>query len=202
MDSDKTVYAGWQEAGHDCPSAHFKDVDTDAWYHEYVDYVVSKGLMQGVVADRFAPNATITRAMIVTILYRLEGSPAVSGTIPFSDVSAGKWYTDAVIWGSENGIVEGYGNGKFGPMDNITREQFAAIMYRYAKFKGYNTGKTADLSGYKDASSISGYALPAMKWSNAEGLITGRTAETLVPKGNTTRAEAAAIITRFIENVK
>lgn len=199
MDGDKTVYAGW---AHDCPSTHLKDVDENAWYHEYVDYVVEKSLMQGVVDDLFAPNVTTSRAMIVTILYRLEGRPAVSGKASFDDVVADSWYADAVAWAQANNIVNGYSSEKFGPNDNITREQFAAILYRYAGFKGYDTSKAADLSGYADASAISDWALAAMKWANSESLITGCTATTLVPRGDATRAEAAAILKRFIENVK
>ncbi|MCR4963952.1 MAG: S-layer homology domain-containing protein [Firmicutes bacterium] len=211
MDGNKTVYAGWQAIvpilpvpaapghGHDCPSLRFTDVDTNAWYHEYIDYVVEKGLMQGVTADRFAPNAATTRAMIVTMLYRLEGSPAAGSVNPFKDVANGSWYANAVIWANANGIVEGYGNGKFGPTDNITREQMAAILYRYARYKGYDVSKQANLSGYTDAAKVSSWALPAMQWANAENLITGRTATTLAPGGNATRAEVAAILQRFIE---
>ncbi|MBR7082300.1 MAG: S-layer homology domain-containing protein [Oscillospiraceae bacterium] len=184
------------------PSEKFKDVDPNAWYIEYIDYVIENGLMNGVSEDLFAPNATTTRAMIVTILYRLEGSPDVSGTNPFKDVKSSQWYTNAIIWAAENDIVTGYGDGKFGINDDITREQLAAIMYRYAKYKGYDVTKAADLSGYTDASGISEWALDAMKWAVAEELITGRTATTLAPKGNATRAEAAAILTRFIENIK
>ena len=149
-----------------------------------------------------APNATTTRAMIVTILYRLEGQPAVGGMNPFNDVENGKWFTDAIVWANQKGIVDGYGNRKFGPTDYITREQFAAIMYRYAQFKGYDTSKSADLSAYTDAASVSSWAIAPIKWANAENLITGRSATTLVPKGNATRAEAAAILKRFIENIK
>ena len=205
MDGNKTVYAGWKEnekPGHDCPSAHLKDIDPNAWYHEYVDYVVENGLMYGIADDRFGPDVTTSRAMIVTILYRLENSPAVSGSSPFDDVAEGLWYTDAVKWAEANEIVEGYSPEKFGPNDNITREQFAAIMYRYSQFKGYDVSKTADLSGYADASEISDWAVPAMKWAVAEGLIAGRTTTTLVPRGNATRAEAATILMRYIESAK
>ena len=184
------------------PESKFTDVPADAWYKEAVDYVAEKGLMQGTAANTFSPNITTTRAMIVTILYRLEGSPAVSGTSPFDDVASGQWYTDAVIWANSNGIVKGYGDGNFGPADNITREQMAAIMFRYSNFKGYDTSKAADLSGYTDASDISDWAVPAMKWANAEGLITGCTPTTLVPRGEATRAQAATILMRYIENVK
>ncbi|MBR0105180.1 MAG: S-layer homology domain-containing protein, partial [Firmicutes bacterium] len=195
------VTASFKEKAHDCPSAKFTDVDENAWYHEYIDYVVEKSLMQGIQDNLFAPNVTTSRAMIVTILYRLEGQPVVTGENPFDDVPIGVWYDSAVMWANANGIVEGYGNGKFGPKDLITREQFAAIMYRYANFKGYDTSKTADLRTYADVSDISDWAVPAVKWANAENLITGRTATTLVPRGNATRAEAAAILMRFIENI-
>lgn len=210
MDENKTVYAGWKENekpktdDHECPSAHLKDVDENAWYHEYIDYVVEKGLMEGMADDLFGPNVTTSRAMIVAILYRLEGKPAVTGTSPFDDVKDGRWYTDAIIWANRNGIVEGYGNGKFGPSDLITREQFAAIMYRYANFKGYDVsvGQDTNILSYDDASEVSDWAMEAMQWAVGSGLITGRTETTLVPKGNATRAEAAAILMRFIENVK
>jgi len=205
MDGNKTVYAGWKEtgtSGHDCPSAHLKDIDPNAWYHEYVDYVIENGLMYGIADDRFGPDVTTSRAMIVTILYRLENSPAVSGSSPFDDVAEGLWYTDAVKWAEANEIVEGYSPDKFGPNDLITREQLAAIMYRYSAFKGYDVSKAADLTGYTDASSISDWAVPAMKWAVAEGLIAGRTTTTLVPRGNATRAEAAAILMRYIEKTK
>lgn len=198
MDEDKTVYAGWEESA----PAGFTDVPEDAWYKEAVDYVAENGIMSGVGNNKFDPLGTTTRGMIVTILYGLEGKPAVSGSSPFDDVAEGQWYTDAVIWANANGIVAGYGNGKFGPTDNITREQFATILYVYAQYKGYDTAKAADLSGYADAADISAYAVNAMKWANAEGMITGRTATTLVPGGNATRAEAAAIFKQFTENVK
>ena len=196
------VTATFKEKAHDCPSKHLKDVDENAWYHEYVDYVIENGLMYGIADDRFGPDVTTSRAMIVTILYRLEGSPAVSGANPFDDVEEGSWYADAVAWAEANEIVEGYGNRQFGPTDPITREQMAAIMFRYSKFKGYDTSKTADLSVFTDNTTVSDWAVPAMKWAVAEGLIAGRTTTTLVPRGNATRAEAAAILMRYIEKTK
>lgn len=209
MDGNKTVYAGWESeeshtSVHDCPSEHLEDVDRDAWYHEYVDYVVEKGLMQGVADNRFAPYFTTTRAMIVTILYRLEGKPSVSGTSPFDDVAGGQWYTDAVIWANQNNIVEGYGNGKFGPMDNITREQMATVLYRYANVKGYDTsvGQDTNILSYSDAFDISDWAMEAMQWACGEGLIKGRTESAIVPAGRAIRAEAATILIRFIKNIK
>ena len=187
---------------HDCPAKQFADVDQSAWYHEAVDYAVENGLMNGVAADKFQPNGVTTRAMLVTILYRLEKEPAVSGKNPFADVKADQWYTDAVLWANANGIVKGYGNGKFGPADTLTREQFATILHRYAAYKGYDTSKRAALTAYTDAATISPWAKDAMQWANAEELIIGRTETTLAPKGSATRAEAAAILMRFLETAK
>jgi len=175
----------------------FSDIKPNDWFYSAVKYVSENGLMMGT-GTNFEPNTAINRAMLVTILYRLEGEPAVNYKNTFNDVAENQWYTDAVIWASENGIVSGYGGGLFGPTDNITREQFAAILYRYAAIKGYDTNATADVSSYTDATSISSWAVTAMKWANAEGLITGRTATTLDPSGDATRAEAAAILMRFI----
>ena len=190
------------EPVHVCPSARFTDVDPAKWYHEAVDYAVRKGLMNGVADDKFDPDGSTTRAMLVTILWRLEGESADRTDNPFRDVKPNQWYTDAVLWASENGIVNGYGDGTFGPMDTLTREQFAVILQRYAKYKGLDLSKTADLSAYADAGCISAWAKDAMQWANAEGLITGRTATTLAPKGSATRAEAAAILMRFLESGK
>ncbi len=134
-------------------------------------------------------------------IWRRSREGPVSRDNPFSDVAAGAWYTNAIIWANANGIVNGYGDGEFGPTDNITREQFAAILYRYAQYKGYDVsaGEDNNILSYSDADKISGWAMPAMQWANAEGLITGRTASTLVPGGFTNRAEAATILMRFIE---
>ncbi len=137
--------------------------------------------------------------MLVTILYRAEGEPEVSGENPYTDVAEGTWYSDAVAWADANGIVKGFGDGTFGPNENITREQIAAIMMRYADYKGVDTGARADLSGYADADDISDWAYENMQWANAEGLITGRSNNMLVPQGNTTSAETAAILMRFCE---
>ena len=134
------------------------------------------------------------------MLYRLEGQPAVYGS-SFADVQSGQWYSDAVAWAARNGIVTGYDNGKFGVNDNVTREQMAAILYRYANYKGYDVTDRAYLNGYIDAGSISGYAVDAMSWANAEGLVNGRTYNTLAPTGTATRAEVAAIFHRFVENI-
>ncbi|MBQ3404312.1 MAG: S-layer homology domain-containing protein [Oscillospiraceae bacterium] len=186
-----------------CPSKPFKDVDTTQWYHESIDYAIEHGLMNGVASDRFDPQGTTTRAMIVTILYRLEGEPQVDGENAFDDVEDGQWYTEPVIWANMNEIVNGYGNGKFGPTDNITREQFATILYRYAQFKGYDVsvGEDANVLSYDDASDISDWAMEAVQWAVGVGLINGRTESTIVPAGTATRAEAATLFMRFAENV-
>ena len=174
----------------------FDDVK-DHWAEDAIAYVYSKGLMNGVEDDKFAPDVTLTRAMVVTILYRLSGEPVTFGTAPFSDVESGSWYGKAVLWASKNNIVNGMGDGSFAPMQNITREQFASILYRYAQYRGEMTGAAANLNGYKDAGQISGWATEAMAWAAAEGLINGRTATTIAPKGTATRAEAATILMRF-----
>lgn len=179
----------------------YNDVKVGAWYYDAVAYVTEKGLMNGTGDKTFSPESNMTRAMLVTVLYRLEGKPDVTAANAFTDVDSDEWYTDAVIWASANDIVDGYGNGVFGTNDNVTREQMAAILYRYASYKGYDVAKVNELSAYTDAESIASYALAAMRWSNAEGLITGRTATTLAPDGTATRAEVATILMRFAENV-
>jgi hypothetical protein len=157
--------------GHVCSSEHFKDVDLDLWYHEDLDYVVENGLMIGISDDEFGPNLQMTRAMVVTALYRLEGEPAPkSKDRPFGDVASGSWYDAAVSWAAENGIVNGTSATTFAPTDPITREQFAAILYRYADHKKYDVSQKADLNKYTDADSISGYAQDAFGWANAAGL--------------------------------
>lgn len=179
----------------------FTDVTKGDWFYDAVQYVYDKGMMNGVDGGRFAPNATTSRAMIVTILYRLENEPAVSGKSPFTDVAAGQWYTNAVAWAAANGIVTGTTDTTFAPNGNITREQMAAILYRYASYKGLDVSRQADLSGYADANAISAYAKQAMAWANGQGLITGVTATTLRPDGNAVRAQAATILMRLCEQV-
>lgn len=179
----------------------FSDVRIADWFYNDVKYVYEKGMMSGTAADVFAPNATTTRAMIVTILYRLEGSPAVTGTSAFVDVPAGQWYTDAVNWAAANQIVKGTSATTFAPNDSITREQMAAILYRYAQYKGYDVTKKADLSGYSDNGQVSAYAKDALAWANAAKLINGVTNTTLAPQGNATRAQVSAILHRFCDGV-
>lgn len=176
----------------------FIDVKESDWFYEAVKYAVEYGLLAGTGESTFSPHEPMTRAMLVTVLHRLEGSPEATDTNSFTDVKNDEWYTDAVIWANANHIVKGYGKGLFGPDDPITREQIAAILYNYACFKGYDLTATASLSNYTDGAAISSWALRAMSWANAKGLITGRTATTLVPGGTATRAEVAAMLQRFV----
>ena len=199
LDANTTVYAKWTEAP--VSGLPFGDVKSADWFYNDVKYVYEKGMMAGTAADVFAPNATTTRAMIVTILYRLEGSPAVTGTSAFVDVPAGQWYTDAVNWAAANQIVKGTSATTFAPNASITREQMAAILYRYAQYKGYDVTKKADLSGYSDNSQVSAYAKDALAWANAAKLINGVTNTTLAPQGNATRAQVSAILHRFCDGV-
>lgn len=199
LDANTTVYAKWTEAP--VSGLPFGDVKSADWFYNDVKYVYEKGMMAGTAADVFAPNATTTRAMIVTILYRLEGSPAVIGTSAFVDVPAGQWYTDAVNWAAANQIVKGTSATTFAPNDSITREQMAAILYRYAQYKGYDVTKKADLSGYSDNGQVSAYAKDALAWANAAKLINGVTNTTLAPQGNATRAQVSAILHRFCDGV-
>ena len=184
-----------------CHSAAFSDLNLDAWYHAYTDYVLCKGYMIGMSATTFEPSTATTRAMLVTTLYRIAGSPAVTGEQTFADVADGQWYTDAILWAAQNDIVLGYGDGTFGPMNAITREQIAAIFCRYAEMKGMKAGKTADLSKYTDAVEISAWASDYMEWAVASGMMEGRGAKTLAPKAGTTRAETAALLERWCEEI-
>lgn len=179
----------------------FSDVKNSAWYHEDVQYVSENGLMKGTGENLFSPDATTTRGMIVTILYRLEGEPSPTGACPFQDVASGKYYEKAITWAAENGIVSGFSADTFGPDQNITREQMAAILYRYATYKNYDVSTAGDLSKFPDADKVSSYAVDAMKWANAAGLINGSNDGKLYPAGNATRAQVAAILTRFCKDI-
>lgn len=162
-----------------------------------VQYAYEKDLMEGTGPTTFGPHGVTTRGMIVAILYRLENSPALSAANPFTDVAAGKYYTNAAIWAAENQIVSGYGNGKFGPEDAITREQLATILMNYARLKGCDVTARADLSKFADAASVSDYAKDDMAWANAAGLIQG-SGTNLTPTGSAERAQVAAILQRFM----
>ena len=224
-------FEGWENP--------FADVKAADWFYEAVAFTQTSGLMIGTADDAFSPNSNLSRAMIVTMLWRMEGEPTVgqgeptvgqveptveqgasaggqgsgasgqgSDAAPFTDIIKGEWYYDAVLWASENGIVEGYGDGsasgqgrRFGPEDDITREQLATILYRYAEYKGLDTAQSMieTLASFTDAGLVSEYADSAMRWANRHGLIIGRTATTLAPQGTATRAEAATILMRFVK---
>ena len=179
----------------------FTDVNETDWFRDAVRYAYENGLMDGVGEGRFAPNNPTTRAQLVTILYRLEGEPDVTGESGFTDVEADTWYTDAVAWAAANGIVNGVSKTKFAPGNNITREQLATILFRYAESKGYDVSARADLSGFPDAGDILPYAQEAVAWAVAEGIIQGFEDDTIRPGGNATRAQIATILMRFCEGV-
>lgn len=178
----------------------FTDVHETDWFYNDVLFVYEEGLFAGTSDTTFSPNAAMTRAMLVTVLYRLEGEPAVSGRSGFSDVTFNSYYEDAVTWAADNGIVNGTSITTFSPNANVTREQMAAILYRYAQYKKYNTAASSSLNGFTDQASVSGYATASLEWAVAEKLVNG-SAGKLMPTGNATRAQVAAILHRFVENV-
>ena len=194
-----TVKATFVETEEPAPAMPFTDVKEGDWFYEEVLYAYENGLMNGVGDNRFAPNSATTRGMLVTILYRLEGEPAVTGEAGFSDVGD-TWYTDAVIWAAANDIVNGIGDNQFGPENTLTREQLVTMLYRYAQNKGYDVTASADLSGYPDAGQIQSWAQEAMTWAVAEGIVEGMDGN-LNPAGNATRAQIATILMRFCEGV-
>ena len=196
-----TVKATFVETEEPAPAEPFPDVDENDWFYDEVVYVYENGLMNGVENNQFAPNTATNRAMLATILYRLAGEPAVSGDLPFTDVESGTWYTDAVLWAAQNGIVNGLGENTFAPMNTLTREQLVTMLYRYAEAKGYDVSASADLSGYPDAGQVQDYAQPAMAWAVAENIIQGMEDGTLKPAGNASRAQIATILMRFCEDV-
>ena len=179
----------------------FHDVTEGDWFYDAVRYAYETGLMDGVEDSLFAPNSETTRAQLVTILYRLAGEPEPGGDSGFTDVEADTWYTDAVAWAAQNGIVNGVSDTEFAPGDDITREQLAVILYRYAAYQGYDVSQRADLSGFGDASSISGYAQEALSWAHAQGLVLGFEDGSLRPQGTASRAQIAAVLMRFLAAV-
>lgn len=184
-----------------CSSLAFDDLNVKLWYHSDTDYVIENGLMEGTTSKTFEPNADLTRAMLVTVLYRLEGEPATNKSIPFTDIDMGAYYKNAVIWAQQNDIVKGISETEFAPNENITREQITAIIYRYAQYKEYDVsvGASTNILSYNDFADISEYAVPSVQYAMGSGLLEGRTETELNPKDNATRAEAAAILHRFIE---
>ena len=200
LTKDMTVYAGWRVDENPNTGANpFTDVSEKDWFYGDVMFVYENGLMLGTSKTLFSPYGTATRGMMATILWRMEGSPAPKGKNSFTDVEAGKWYADAITWTAENGIFAGYGKDKFGPDDPITREQLAAIFYRYADYKGYDLTVKGNLDKFKDADKITDYAKTAMQWAVGSGLMKGKSGNLLDPQGTATRAEIAAMLHRFIE---
>lgn len=179
-----------------CPSAHLTDVELNAWYHEAVDYVVEHGIMAGVSATAFQPNGSLTRGQVVQILHNLEGKPEETAEAPFTDTT-GHWALEAIAWAAQNNVVAGYDDGTFGPEKLVTREEFAQMMYNYAKFKGYDLTAGGDLTQFPDAGAISDWAETALNWASGKGLINGHDNGTIDPQGNTTRAQAASIMKNF-----
>lgn len=184
------------DGGELCPSAHLTDVELNAWYHEAVDYVVEHGIMAGVSTTAFQPNGSLTRGQVVQILHNLEGKPEETAEAPFTD-TAGHWALEAIAWAAQNNVVAGYDDGTFGPEKLVTREEFAQMMYNYAKFKGYDLTAGGDLAQFPDAGAISDWAETALSWANGKGLINGHDNGTIDPQGNTTRAQAASIMKNF-----
>lgn len=182
------------------PKLPFTDVSTSDWFYSDVMFVYENGLFSGTDSRSFSPNASMTRAMLVTVLYRLEGEPVGTGSSSFSDVRSGSYYEKAVAWAAANGIVTGTGSTSFSPDAKVTREQLAAILYRYAQYKKLDTDAGAKLDSFSDAGNVSGYASEALSWAVSEGLINGASGR-LMPKGDATRAQVAAILHRFVENV-
>lgn len=183
-------------------SLPFTDIADNAWYADAVRYVYKHGLMAGTSATTFAPDVTTSRAMIATILWRMAGSPVVNYAMTYTDVAQGQWYSEAVRWATSEGIVGGYGNGLFGTNDPITREQFAAMLYRFAQEQGYDVsiGENTNILSYTDVADLSEYAISAMQWAVGAGIINGTgDGSTLTPQGQATRAQAAVMLTRFCE---
>lgn len=178
----------------------FTDVHESDWFYDDVVFAYENGLFSGTSDTTFSPNTSMTRAMLVTVLYRLEGQPAVNGRSGFSDVQYNGYYEDAVTWAADNGIVNGISTSTFSPNANVTREQMAAILYRYAQYKKYNTAASSSLNSFSDHTSVSGYAVASLQWSVAEKLVNGSNGK-LMPTGNASRAQVAAILHRFAENV-
>ena len=179
-----------------CPSANMTDVPETAWYHDAVDYMMAKSLMGGVSATTFDPEGTLTRAQLVTVLYRIEGEPEVDGKHQFTDVPAGQWYSDAICWAAQNGIVNGVSKTEFAPEEPVTREQIAAILYRYTKSEPVKENK---LSAFPDAGKVSPYAVEALNWAVSEGLINGSDGR-LMPNDTATRAQIATVLMRWLES--
>jgi len=206
--TDKTPYTAKNASDktHDvtaCSSKAFTDVNKNPynWQHSAIDYVTEKGLMAGISDKLFAPNSTVTRGMAVTMLYALEGKPEVSGASRFKDIKSGQYFYKPILWADGAGVANGTGEDAFSPMVAITREQFAVMLYGYARFSGFDTGNSAALDSFKDAKNVSNYAKEALCWAVANGVMSGDTGGRLLPKSSLTRAQTAAMLRSFMENI-
>lgn len=191
------------EPDHDCPSAVFTDVPSESWYHEAVDYTLSQGFFKGMSETTFEPDRSLSRAMLATILYRMAGEETTASNT-FIDVPDESWYTAAVAWAAENGIVEGFEDGTFRPTEDVTREQMVTMFYRYAVYSGVDVSLQADLSVYPDVQQVQSYASNAFGWATATGLVEGTTSDSgliLDPQGTSTRAQAATVIMRYQQDI-
>ena len=196
----KAVFAAAQDPGETAGSTPFLDVRAGDWFYDAVCYVYEHDLMNGVSGSSFTPGGTASRAMIITVLYRLAGEPAVSGAgAAFTDLSQ-SWYQDAVQWGVDHGITTGTSAATFAPDDVVTREQVAVFLYRFAQYLACETDDLGDLSAYSDAEAISSFAVDAMAWANGAGLMTGTTRTTLSPAASLSRAELATLLSRFCQS--
>ena len=203
LTKNMTVYAGWRaDENPDIVVNPFTDVSEKDWFYNDAMFVYKNGLMLGTSKTLFSPHGTVTRGMMATVLWRMEGSLAPKGENSFTDVEAGRWYADAITWAAENGIFAGYSMDKFGPDDPITREQLTAIFYRYADYKGYKLTITGNLDKFEDADKITDYAKTVMQWAVGNGLIKGKSENLLDPQGTATRAEISAMLHRFVEKAK
>ncbi len=195
--SNLRLYAGWKKAEIPTVPLPFTDVSPEDWYYDSILYVCNNGLMNGVTDTAFSPNTAASRAMLVTILWRMEGSPPVNSDMQFQDVPQGQWYTEAIRWAASAGIAAGYSDTKFGVNDSVTREQTAVILYRYAAFKGYDIFAEEDILYFKDSAKINAWAYDALKWMVGNGLMQGTGENMLSPQGTATRAQTATLLMRF-----
>ena len=181
-------------------AAAFADVSPSSWYAQAVEYVSENGLMSGTGGGKFSPGTPMTRAMLATVLYRMDGSPIPAKAHGFSDVPGGSYYERAVAWAAENGIVSGIGCGRFGSENHITRQDLTVMLYRYSNFKGYDISAADNLAGFSDSSRVAGYARQAMQWAVGAGIMRGDSGR-LIPSGDATRAQVAVMLMQFAQNV-
>lgn len=184
-----------------CPLAKFVDLIPTSWYHEPIDYVLKRGIMDGMTDNMFGPEVTLTRAMVVTMLYAMDGKPSISNLSPFNDVAATDWFVNPVVWAADNGVVSGYDDGSFRPTNPVTREELATMLRSYAQYRNKDTSASGDLSAFVDQSTVSGWAAESVSWAVGHGIINGRSGNRIAPKGTATRAEAATMFTRLCQNV-